>query len=177
MRKDVIAKKYARAIYDSYKGDIKNALEALSKVIVASSNDEYNKVIQNPFFSYEQKADFVLSVVDTKEDKVINFIKLVAKKNKLIILPSIVNYLNLFYLNDSGKYEGSIFASQKMNQKDVDNLSKLVSKKISKDVSLSYKEDSKFNGVKISIEQLDLELVFSKDYIRNKLSSHILKAI
>ncbi len=177
MRKDVIAKKYARSIYDSYKGDTKNALEALTKIITASDNDDYNKVIQNPFFSDAQKSEFVLSIIDTKEDKVINFIKLLAKKNKLIVLPLIINYLNLFYLNDSGKYEGSIFASEAMSQKDVDNLSKLVSKKISKDVSLSYKKDSEFNGVKISIEQLDLELVFSKDYIRNKLASHILKAI
>ena len=177
MRKDVIAKKYARSIYDAYKGDIKNVLEVLTKIITASKNDDYNKVIQNPFFTDTEKADFVLSILETKENKVINFIKLLAKKNKLIILDSIINYLNLFYLNDSGKYEGSILASQEMNQKDIDNLSKLVSKKISKDVSLSYKKDSNFNGVKISIEQLDLELAFSKDYIRNKLSSHILKAI
>jgi F-type H+-transporting ATPase subunit delta len=177
MRKDVISKKYARSIYDSYKGQIKDVLDTLSKVIVASDNEDYKTIIKNPFFSATQKSDFILAILDTKDNKIINFIKVVAQKNKLILLPLMINYLELFYVNDNGKYEGYIYASKAITKKDVDNLSKLVSKKISKDVSLLYKEGSDFNGVKISIEQLDLELVFSKDYIKSQLSNHILKAI
>lgn len=177
MRKDVISKKYARSIYDACDGKIKDVLDVLAKVIVASKNDDYKKVVQNPFFGSTQKAEFVLAILNTKDNKIINFIKVVAQKNKLTLLPLIIKYLDLFYVNDNDKYEGSIYASEKMSKKEIDNLSKLISKKISKNVSLVYQQGSNFNGVKVGIEQLDLELVFSKNYIKSQLASHILKAI
>lgn len=181
MRSDVIAKKYAKSVYDTYSGKVEDFLEVLNIINTAKNNKDYQDAINNPFIKSGDKAEFILALLATnkksEDKKISNFIKLVSKNNKLSLLPSIYTYLNLAYVSDIAKYEGKVFASEKMDKKEIDNLSKLLSKKISKNLVLEYEDDINFNGIKVDIEQLGLELVFSKNAIKNKLSNHILKAI
>jgi len=177
LKKNIIAKKYAKSIYDACNGKVDNFLDALGIIDIASQQKEYNSLVQNPLVNIESKVDFLTKITKTKDDKVKNFIKVIAKNHKISVLPIIFKYIKELSLKDSGKYTGFVISKDKVSQKDIDSMATILSKKISKDITLEYKEKSDFDGIKVDVDSLGIEVIFSKESISNKLLAHIVKAI
>jgi F-type H+-transporting ATPase subunit delta len=74
------------------------------------------------------------------------------------------------------KYSGVIYSDTKIDAKLITQLSNGLSKKFDSKISLTYKKDS-FNGIKVDVEDLGIEINFSKDRINDQMVEHILKAI
>ena len=73
-------------------------------------------------------------------------------------------------------FTGKIFSDSDIDPKTVESLSAGLSKKVDANISLEFVKTD-FNGIKVEVEDLGIELNFSKERINSSLINHILKAI
>ena len=89
-----IAKKYVNALIESCDdATLANVYNGLLCMNDAFKIAKFNNIILSPDVSQKNKEALVLSLVDVKEAKFINFIKLLALNDRLALLPIIVKEL------------------------------------------------------------------------------------
>lgn len=75
--KGIIAKKYVNALMKSCNDSEINSIEkSINEISSAFASTKFNNIILSPDLSNEKKEEFVLSLLEKSEGKVINFIKL-----------------------------------------------------------------------------------------------------
>ena len=171
-----VANRYANALINS-----KLSKQELDVVI-----DDLEKI------SYAFKFKKFFHIIDTvkEEDRVINFLSLLASKNKnleiflkilfrkkrLNILPQVYQSLKLNKSLNESKYEGVVFSKDKIESSELKALEDNISKKLNKNIHLTYQQDS-YSGIRASIDVLNVEISFSREQIKSKMINHILQAI
>jgi F-type H+-transporting ATPase subunit delta len=73
-------------------------------------------------------------------------------------------------------YTGKIFSDLDMDAKTVEALSSGLGKKVNANITLEFVKTN-FDGIKVEVEDLGVEINFSKQRINTSLIDHILKAI
>lgn len=172
---DLIAKKYAKAVYDFKKGDVEFLLETLKVINSAFYIQKGINIISSPIVPKEKKLELILSLLDSKDETITNLLKLLAEKNRLELIPHI--YLALQKLNTQKKrvYEGVIYGEE-LDEESIKRLSESISTKVGAEVVFKM-VPSDYDGIKAVVEELDIEIAFSRERLKNDLTEHILKAI
>jgi len=78
--------------------------------------------------------------------------------------------------NSTKTYAGVVYSDSSIDVKLIDDLSAGLSKKFNSTISLSSVKND-FNGIKVDVEDLGIEINFSKDRIDSQIIEHIIKAI
>jgi F-type H+-transporting ATPase subunit delta len=78
--------------------------------------------------------------------------------------------------NSTKNYEGIIYSDSDIDAKVIEELSGGLCKKFDSNISLSFVKND-FNGIKVEVEGLGIEIDFSKDRIDSQIIEHIIKAI
>jgi len=175
---ELIAKRYIKALID---GEKLSAIEAMAVVFSTLANsmkdNKVSTIINNPDIKSADKATILLDAVkNVKSDKINNLIKLLAENKRIDIIPVIAEQIKKEIAKLTKKYSGVVYSNTKIDAKLITQLSNGLSKKFNSKISLTYKKDS-FNGIKVDVEDLGIEINFSKDRINNQMIEHILKAI
>ncbi len=173
----IIAKKYVNALMKSCNdSEIDSVEQSISEIVRAFSSAKFNNIILSPDLSKEQKEEFILSLVETKDRKIINFIKLLVLNDRLTLIPAIAKELKFQISLKSNSYEGEIISNFEINEEQVAKLEENFSKKFSANIKLhSFVSD--FPGVKIELDDLGVEVSFSLERLKSQMVEHILKAI
>lgn len=170
-----IANKYATALMNSASQDIDDIANALSRISVAYKLEK-TEYILNSFLDKKIIIKLLIDIGDSSNSKLISFLHILESRKKLHILPQIYNALSLAIAKRDNKYVGFVYSNKKIDQDILSSLEKNISKEIDKNVDLVYRE-SDFEGVRIDIEMLGMEISFSKNQIKHKLLDSILKSI
>lgn len=172
----MVSKKYTKALIEAL--GAKKAIQAIEILYTLSqccSDTKFQSIINSPTLPKKQKESFVLSVANTKDKKIINFLKLLIQKNRLNIIPSIYDELKNSLNLSKNEYEVIVYSSFKLDSKDLDMIKDRLSSKLG--VSLYITEKSmKTEGLRIFIEGMSVEASFLKDRFTSGIRSHILKA-
>lgn len=175
--RDLVAKRYVKALLAGLSGDeFERFLKVLSEISSAFLSDKFKNIISSPTISGKQKIDLLLSFVDEKDEKFLNFIKLLGENNRLEILPNIVDELLLQKAKNDNIYHGKIYANEDISAGQVANLQESFSKKFNAKIILEVVK-SDYNGIKIELDDLGVEASFSIDRLKAQMSEYILKAI
>ena len=117
------------------------------------------------------------SFIKTNDNKVIeNLLKLLAENKRLNIIPDIADELKkeIAILNNS--YEGIVYTNIKLKSNDLSDIQNKFAKKF--DIKLSLTQNiCNYDGIKVDIEGLGVEIGFSKDRFKSQMIEHILKAV
>ena len=175
---ELIAKKYIKAIKNSSDISSMENMTAIFSVLAKSFKDaKFVEIINNPNIKKDQKSEILLSGVKPVDSKEMdNLIKLLAEHNRLNIIPAIAEVLRKEVALSTKTYAGNVYSDSDIDTKVMEDLSSGLSKKFDSNISLSFVK-SDFNGIKVDVEDLGIEINFSKDRINSQIIEHIVKAI
>lgn len=174
----VIAKRYAKALIESAEtSEFELFNNALSGIASMFKNEKFKIILSLPELDASEKREIILAgVKNMKNKKLDNFISLLAENGRLDIIPLVAEEIRLEIAKKNNQYEGVIYSNQALKPEDIESLSKNLSARVGSNIQLKF-QDSKFDGIKVEVEDLNIEVAFSKDSINRQLIEHILKAI
>jgi len=173
---ELIAKRYATALSSIIKdiSDISEKLNILAKVI---EEKEVKDILTSPIVSAEDKIDMILSSFNKKEDKIlINFIKVLGEKSRLDLIPAIARVINIELQKESNQYEGVLRSSSEVNVKELMKLEKILERYTGSTIKLTH-EKTDLDGLRVSIDDLGIEVNFSKQRVKEQLIDFIQKSL
>jgi F-type H+-transporting ATPase subunit delta len=127
--------------------------------------------------SKEQKLEILLAAVKPAKSEIINtLIKLLVEKNRTSIIPALAEGMRKDMADTNKTYSGVVYSDSDIDAKVIQDLTSGLSKKFDSNISLDFIKDD-FNGIKVDVEDLGIEINFSKTRINNQIIEHIVKAI
>lgn len=177
MSNDLIAKKYAKAILDGNDSQkLSNLLTSLNEILSAFCDEKFINIIDSQDLTQNQKVDFVLSLFSYRSFKLDNLIKLLGEKKRISLIPDIVKILNDEISASNNCYTGVVFSKIALDRFYLSDLSSKLSLKFNKNITLNFVQND-YDGVKVDIEGLGVEIGFSRDRFKKSVAEHILKAV
>lgn len=177
MSKGLIAQRYVKALMASNNANAINEIATNLRVIVPAFNDgKFSEIIESSLVNANQKVDLVISMLNNAPSLVINFIKVLGEKRRLDVIPDILAAIEAQLEIANNNYTGLVYSNTDLATDYINTLSNSLTNKFGKQISLVFIR-SDYDGVKVDIESLGLEISFSKDIFRKSLANHILKAV
>jgi len=175
---NTIAKRYVGALLDgAKKNDIKEYSIGLNAIESLFNDKKFTNIIKSPLIENNIKNDLLLSGISKLNNKRLNnFISVLSENNRLESIPSIAQEVRLEIAKSLNSYNGSIISNQKMTKADIEQIQKNLSKKLNSTIKLTLTK-SDYNGIKVEVKDLGIEVAFSKSLMNQQLIEHILKAI
>lgn len=176
--KELIAKRYIKAMHSSSDlASIQNMASVFSVLAESFKNDKFVQIIENPNVSLNDKSEILLEAVASADSsQVNNLIKLLVENKRINIIPAIAQELRKKIASTTKTYSGVVYSDSDISEKTMQELSDGLSKKFDSTISLSYVKDN-FNGIKVDVADLGIEINFSKSRINSQIIEHIVKAI
>jgi F-type H+-transporting ATPase subunit delta len=174
---DLIAKRYVKALIDGKELQQASSMsEELSQISSAYANEKVNLIVTSSEVDNKRKVDFILSLVDNVSDTTKNLIKLLGDNKRLDIIPIISSELKkqISVLNNS--YKGVIYTNKSLETSYVDSITEKFSKKFNIELQLE-QNICDYDGIKVDIDGLGVEISFSKERLKTQMIDHILKAV
>lgn len=174
---DLVAKRYVKALVDGRDKKVVTAVaKSLNTISTAFADEKLNSIISSPEVSDSKKVELVLSLVKKADDTLTNLVKLLGEKRRLTLLPFIANELNTQIAILNNKYVGVVYTNQELSSDYVSSIEAQFSKKF--DVNLSLSQNvCDYDGIKVDIDGLGVEISFSKERLKSQMIDHILKAV
>ena len=175
---ELIAKRYIKAMLDGSDVKTMEKIATVFSTLADSFKDQkFVNVIGNPSVSISDKSAILLdSVKSVKSEEVNNFIKLLVENKRINIIPAIAQEMRKNLARTTKNYAGTIYSDQKIDKKIITQLSSGLSKKFDATITLAFVKND-YNGIKVDVEDLGIEIDFSQTRINNQMIEHIIKAI
>jgi len=174
---ELIAKRYIKAISSSDATSIQNMANLFSVLAQSFNNPKFINIIENPNVSQGDKLEILLGAVSSaKSTQVDNLIKLLVENKRINIIPAIAQELKKEVAASTKTYQGTVYSDSEIDAKTIEELGNGLSKKYGSTISLEFIKDD-FNGIKVDVEDLGIEINFSKTRINSQIIEHIVKAI
>lgn len=174
---DLVAKRYVKALIDGRDIQAINNISCnLNTISSAFGDEKFISIISSPEVTSCSKADLIISLVDGNEQTLNNFIKLLSEKRRLSLLPSIANELNIQIAKMNNSYVGVVYTNQELSSNYISSIEEQFSRKFNVKLSLS-QNICNYDGIKVDIDGLGVEISFSKERLKTQLIDHILKAV
>ena len=175
--KDLIAKRYVKALLDGK--DLKSATALCNDLKTISSafkEEKFISIISSSEVSNSSKVELVISFVENCTGDLKNLINLLGEKKRIDLLPEIVKELEGQVSIMNNTYTGVVYTNKKLTTKYVSSIEEQFSKKF--DVKLSLSQNvCDYDGIKVDIDSLGVEISFSKERLKSQMINHILKAV
>ena len=172
-----ISKKYVKALVESVdKSKLAEISSSLLSVVPAFKDVKLRTILFANDISKEKKVEFLSSLIDNCDEKIVNLFKLLADYGKLDLIPSIAKELNYKVAEILNQHKGVVISDKDLNSKKVKLIAENLSKKFNTSIELeAIKSD--YKGIKVEVESLGVEIAFSTDRLKAQLSEYILKSI
>ncbi|AGZ82331.1 F0F1 ATP synthase subunit delta [Campylobacter fetus] len=175
--KEVVAKKYVKALILSLSSDEFDKFGSeLKDISNAFLLPKLKVIIDSPDISSKQKADFLFSLLDSASNKIHNFLLLLAERKRLGLIPEISKEFEYQQAVRDGKFSGLISGNFELSAAQKTELEERFSKKFGAKIEFENIKNS-YNGIKIELDDLGVEVSFSIDRLKAQMSEYILKAI
>ena len=176
--KELVAKRYVKALKNSFDAqqlaEVGVVFEALSSEF---ENSKFMQVMGNPHVAKSEKLSILLDAVKSAQSKELNnFIQLIAEENRIEVIPALSCEIQKEIAKINNTYSGVVYSNSEIDSSTLNELSAGISRKINSNITLTFVKND-FDGVKMMIDDLGLEIDFSKSRINTQIVEHILKAI
>ena len=175
---ELIAKRYIKAMTSSADAaSVQNMSDVFSVLAESFKDEKFVQIIDNPNVSSNDKSEILLeSVKPADSSQINNLIKLLVENKRINIIPAIAQELRKDLAASTKTYEGVIYSDSEIDANTMQELGNGLSKKFDANISLVFVKND-FNGIKVDVEDLGVEINFSKSRINSQMIEHIVKAI
>jgi len=172
---ELIAKRYATAL-SSVSKDIKSISEVLNVLTEVISSDEVMAALTSPIISSEKKTEMILSSISGDDKTLVNFIKVLGENKRLNLIPAIAKVLNSDLQKESNQYKGVLKSSKKLGTEELNKLEETLKKYTGSTIKLT-QEKTDLDGLRVSVDDLGIEVNFSKQRVKEQLIDFIKKSL
>ena len=174
----IIAKRYVKALKNSFSNsELAQVSVFFNALAEGFKNPKFSQIMDNPNVTKSQKLDILLDATKSVESKELNnFIHLLVDENRINVIPEISFVIEQEIAKINNTYSGVVYSNGDIDATTLSELGSGISKKINSNITLKFVKND-FDGVKMEIEDLGLEIDFSKSRINTQIIEHILKAI
>ena len=174
---DLVAKRYVKALMSANDTkSLSSVFNELKTISTAYGDEKFLLIIASTDVSVDKKVNLILSFLKKASGTTKNLVKLLGEKKRLDIIPTIVSILKseLAVLNNT--YTGVIYTNVKLDNAEVAKLTKQFAAKF--DINLKLTQNvCEYDGIKVDIDGLGVEVGFSKERLKSQLIDHILRAV
>ncbi|WP_321470393.1 F0F1 ATP synthase subunit delta [Halarcobacter sp.] len=174
---DLIAKRYVKALLDGRDVESATAIcNDLKTISAAFCDEKFNSILASSEVKSTEKVELVISFLEKSSDELSNFIKLLGTNKRLNLIPAIVTELETKIAKMNNTYTGVVYTNKELTTDYVSSIEKQFSKKF--DVKLTLSQNvCDYDGIKVDIDSLGVEISFSKERLKSQMIDHILKAV
>lgn len=172
---ELIAKRYAKAL-SSVSKDLPGILEVLNVLSEVVSSAEIKSTLTSPIISSENKTSMVLSALNDDHVTLVNFIKILGENGRLDLIPAITKVLNSDQQRVSNEYEGVLKSASSLDESVLANLEETLKKYTGSTIKLT-QEKTDLEGLRVSVDDLGIEVNFSKQRVKEQLIDFIKKSL
>ena len=175
---ELIAKRYVKSLGEATGSEsLANIAEIFNALSACFSDEKFTSVMQNPEVANADKESILLDAVKSAQsEKLNNFIKLMVENGRISTIPAMAEEMRKEIARSSKNYSGIVYSNEDVDAKTLTDLSSGLGKKVDATVVLEF-EKSDYEGLKVEVKDLDMEINFSKTRVNAQLVEHILKAI
>jgi len=175
---ELIAKRYIKAIKGSFDEQSMQTMSDVFNALASSfKDDKFVGIINNPNVASSDKLAILLDAVKSADSKEIdNLIKLIVENGRIDIIPAMAEEIRKDLAHTTKTYSGVIYSDSDIDTKVVEDLSSGLSKRFDSKITLEFMKND-FDGIKVDVEDLGVEINFSKTRINTQIIEHIIKAI
>jgi len=174
---ELIAKRYVKALLEvipeTQREDYNTILNSLSELF---EDRGFKSVIESPIISSEQKASLLLEPLKDGNIPLKNLIKILAENGRLSLIPYIAKSLNQEVQKERNEYEGIVLSSEELSLEDISKLENSLKTYTGSTIKLT-QQKSNFNGIKVTVDDLGIEVNFSKERVKEQLIDFITKSL
>ncbi len=174
---ELIAKRYVKALIESCDEreleEIEAYLMALSKLF---KDWKIKEILLSPEVSKEEKLKLLLEPLQGANKKLLNLIKLLAEKGRLGIVPAMARELKDQLALMKKHFEGRVYSEFELSKDELSKIEEALAKRLDAKVELSQAKEP-YDGIKVEVDTVGVEIEFSKSKIKKQLIENILKAI
>jgi len=173
---ELIAKRYASAL-SSVAKDLPAILEVLNVLSEVTTSPEVKSALTSPIISTEKKTEMILSSLGNGADiSLVNFIKILGENNRLDLIPAIAKVLNADQQRVANEYEGVLKSASTLDAKALEDLEATLKKYTGSTIKLT-QEKTDLEGLRVSVDDLGIEVNFSKQRVKEQLIDFIKKSL
>ncbi len=173
---ELIAKRYAQAL-SSIDNKISGRLRVLNLLSIEVSKSEFKSALRSPLISSEDKTEMILSFMGVNVDRtLINFIKVLGENKRLDLIPEITKVLNKSQQQITNKYEGIVKSSSALNKMSLTKLENRLKEYTGSTITLR-QEKTDLDGMRVLVDDLGIEVNFSKQRVKEDLIDFITKSL
>jgi F-type H+-transporting ATPase subunit delta len=175
---ELIANRYVNALIDVTTAEERASFSTqLSAIAEAFSDDSVLEMLTSPLVEAEKKTSFVLDGLGENSDvKLQNFIKIIGENGRLDLLPIVAKRLKQAIQKETNAYEGIVMSSTSLGDAELSELETSLKKYTGSTIKLT-QEQSDLDGIKVSVEDLGIEVNFSKERVKEQLIDFITKSL
>jgi F-type H+-transporting ATPase subunit delta len=175
---EAIAQRYVKALASVLDQAALENLQPLFDALAEAYNDKrFAGMINDPQVDAAAKESLLLSVVESAQSSAVNnLIKLLVEKRRLAVIPAMAEVLLLTLAAMNETYEGRVYSSAAVEASTLNALSSDLGKKMDATITLAF-VPSDYDGIKVEVEDLGVEVSLSKSRLNAQVIEHILKAI
>lgn len=172
---ELIAKRYAKAL-SSVSNNIAGIAEVLNVLTEVINTQEVKSALNSPIVSSEKKTEMILSTISDDDSTLVNFIKILGENKRLDLIPAISKVLNTDLQKVSNEYEGVLSSKETLDAKALTKLEKTLKKYTGSTIKLT-QEKTDLEGLRVSVDDLGIEVNFSKQRVKEQLIDFIKKSL
>ena len=173
----LVAKRYVKAlIKDRDVSDIVSIDKQLETIESAFCSEKFLSIISSVDVDVDKKIELILSFVDTPMLFVKNLIELLGEKGRLSLIPDISKELKKQIAVLTNSYEGVVYSNESLSSGYLTDMESSFSKKFNIELSLK-NVVCDYDGIKVDIDDLGIEIGFSQERLKAQMIDHILKAV
>ena len=175
---ELIARRYVNALAEVASSEEKVVYsEVLNAIALLFKDESIIERVTSPLISSADKTAFVLEGLGEDSDMNLqNFIKILGENNRLDLIPIIAKSLNLELQKERNEYEGTVVASNLLSASELEELQNSLQTYTGSIINLTQVQ-SDLDGIKISVEDLGIEVNFSKQRVKEQLIDFITKSL
>ena len=175
---ELVAKRYIKAIQSVTDLEVFENIATIFEALSNSFSDEkFQNIMSSPSISSKDKETLLLEGVKAADSSIVNnLILLLVEKKRINVIPAIAIEMKKIIANAKKTYSGTIYSNSNIDAGTIQSVTTGLSKRVGATIELNFVKTD-FNGIKVDVEDLGLEINFSKDRLNSQLINHILKAI
>ena len=172
---ELIAKRYAKAL-SSVSNNIASIVEVLNVLTEVIQTEEVKSALTSPLVADAKKTEMILSAVSDDDNTLVNFIKVLGENKRLDLIPAIAKVLNADLQKELNQYEGVLKSSEKLGKEELSKLEKTLKRYTGSEIKLT-QEKTDLDGLRVSVDDLGIEVNFSKQRVKEQLIDFIKKSL
>jgi len=175
---ELIAKRYVKAFLSVVdEGEKAQIAQMLQAIALSMGTPKAKELIDSPIVSSGAKVDLILgSLGGDVDNKLVNFIKVLGEKKRLDLIPVISKVMSALIQKESNAYEGVIKSKRTLDQESIEKLEVTMNRYTGSQIKLKQIE-SDLDGLRVSVDDLGIEVNFSKERVKEQLIDFIKKSL